>query len=173
MILTQHRAGARPAPTFLRSAFTRLKLHSSVAHEDRGVIGEGTRLGMIVATVTWLWLALIDAIAGEAFRTPTMLGGIVVFTVVHLVLNLVYGVSLVSVIHGAAREPSLIMAALFGFVMVEVGFIMLAAVLSNFLGGAAWVSIFGGSLIGAAVAFQLLARRYPLRQLLRQAETER
>ena len=137
------------------------------------MLREGARLGIIVATVTWLWIALNDAASGDAFRTPELLGGIVVFTVAHLVLNLVYGVSLVSVIHGAAREPSLIMAALFGFVMVEIGFIMMAGVLSNFLGAITWVSILGGSLIGAAIAFHLLASRHPLGALLHQAETER
>ena len=138
--------------SFLRSALTRLYPPDPVG--DHHVLREGAKLGIIVATVTWLWLALIDAVSGDAFRTLTMLGGIVVFTVVHLALNLVYGVSLVSVIHGAAREPSLIMAALFGFIMVEIGFIMIAGVLSNFLGGIVWVSIFGGSLIGAAIAFE-------------------
>ena len=161
------------APSFLRSAFSRLALSPPNPTGDHLVLREGGKLGTIVAIVTWVWLALIDAVSGDAFRTPTMLGGIVVFTTVHLVLNLVYGMSLVSVIHGAAREPSLIMAALFGFVMVEIGFIMVAGVLSNFLGGIAWVSIFGGSLIGAAIAFQLIALRYPLGALLRQAEMER
>ena len=159
------------APSFLRSALTRLYPPDSTG--DRHVLRDGAKLGIIVATVTWLWLALVDAASGDAFRTPAMLGGIVVFTVAHLALNLVYGVSLVSVIHGATREPSLIMAALFGFVMVEVGFIMIAGVLSNFLGGIAWVSIFGGSLIGAAIAFELLSLRHPLGMLLRQAETQR
>ena len=170
---SRYRTGARSAPSFQRLAVARLKARTSAEPRDHHVLREGVRVGTIVATVTWLWLALIDTASGAAFRTPTMLGGIVLFTVVHLVLNLVYGVSLVSVIHGAAREPSLIMAALFGFVMVEVGFIMIAAVLSHFLGGLAWVSIFGGSLIGAAIAFQLLGRRYPLADLLRQAEAER
>ena len=173
MIQSQHQAGSRSAAAFLRSAFTRLKPHHSVGLQDHDLLREATRLAVIVATVTWLWVALVDAVSGDAFRTPTMLGGIAAFTVAHFVLNLVYAVALVSVIRGAAREPSLIMAALFGFVMVEIGFIMTAAVLSNFLGGSAWVSILGGSLIGAGIAFRLLALRYPLGALLREAETER
>jgi hypothetical protein len=35
------------------------------------------------------------------------------------------------------------------------------------------LSIFGGSLIGAAIAFLLLVQAHPLKDLLRQAETER
>jgi hypothetical protein len=134
---------------------------------------EGTRLGLIVATVTWLWLALIDAISGSPFHTAATLGGIVAFTVGHYVLNVAYGVSLVSLIHGAARHPSLILVALIGFAMVEIGFIMLTAALSYFLGGIAWLSIFGGSVIGAAIALHLLVSTHPLQALLRKAETER
>jgi hypothetical protein len=63
--------------------------------------------------------------------------------------------------------------ALTGFAMVEIGFIMTTAALSYFLGGIAWLSIFGGSLIGAAIAFLLLVQAHPLKDLLRQAETER
>ena len=79
---------------------------------------------------------------------------------------------IVSCVHGAVREPSLVMAALFGFVMVEIGFIMFTAALSSFLGGIAWLSILGGSLVGAAIAFLLLLQAHPLKTLLHRAETE-
>ena len=164
---------SKAAPSFLRSAFTRLALYPPNPTGDHHALREGAKLGIIVATVTWLWLALIDVTSGDAFRTPTMLGGIVAFTLVHYVLNMVYAVSVVSLIHSATRHPTLILVALIGFTMVEIGFIMLTAALSYFLGGIAWVSIFGGSLIGAAIAFQLLALKHPLRALLRQAEEER
>ena len=164
---------SKAAPSFLRSAFTRLALYPAKATGEHRALREGTNLGIIVATVTWLWLALIDVISGDAFRTPTMFGGIIAFTLVHYVLNVVYAVSLVSLIHGATRYPTLILVALIGCTMVEIGFIMLTAALSYFLGAIAWVSIFGGSVIGAAIAFQLLALKHPLGALLRQAETER
>lgn len=173
LIQSQHQPASRPTSAAVRLAFTRLRLHPSVSREDHDALREGTKLGVYVATATWLWIALVDAASGDVFRTPMMLGGIVTFTVAHFVLNLVYSVSLVSVIRSAAREPSLIMAALFGFVMVELGFIMITAVLSLFLGGVAWVSIFGGSLIGAAIAFRHLSLRHPLGALMTQAETER
>lgn len=160
-------------PSFLRSAFTRLTLDPPEPTGDHRALREGAKLGIIVATVTWLWLALIDVVSGDAFRTPTMLGGIVAFTLVHYVLNMLYAVSVVSLIHGATRHPTLILVALIGCTMVEIGFIMLTAALSYFLGGIAWVSIFGGSVIGAAIAFQLLALKHPLGALLLQAETER
>lgn len=135
---------------------------------------EGITLGLAVATAIWLWLALVDALAGEPFRTFTTLGGVAVFTAVHYVLNVTYAVTIVAAIHGAARQPSLIIALAFGFVMVQFVFAMLTAVLSNLgLGQLAWIRIFGGSLLGGALTVAILARKHPLAEQLRRAEEER
>ncbi len=80
---------------------------------------EGVRLGLIVATTIWIWLAAVDAIVGEPFRTFTVLGGVALFTVLHYVFNVVYAVVIVWAIHGATREPSLTVAVAFGFFIVE------------------------------------------------------
>jgi hypothetical protein len=134
---------------------------------------EGATLGFLVATGTWAWLVGVDAVAGEPFRTFTVLGGIALFTATHYLLNLAYGVVIVSGIHGAAREPSLIMAVVLGFCMVEFGFALLTALLSNLgLGELAWLRFFGGSLIGASIAVVYLARRHPLAERLRQAKED-
>src|SRR5207249_4290291 len=37
---------------------------------------EGARLGFIVATSIWIWLAVVDAVVGQPFRTFTVLGGL-------------------------------------------------------------------------------------------------
>jgi hypothetical protein len=169
MISIRQKPVARRAP-FFRSA---IMLHPLVAHEDHSALREGAKLGIIVAIATWLWITLIDAVAGDPFHTATTLGGVVGFTLAHCALNVAYGFSLVSLIHGAARHPSLILVALIGFAMIEIGFIMLTAALSYFLGGIAWLSIFGGSVIGAAIAFLLLIKAHPLKALLHEAETER
>jgi hypothetical protein len=129
-------------------------------------------LGLVVATATWVWVALIDASAGQPFRTFTVLGGIVPFTVIHYLLNVAYGVAIVSLIHGAVRQPSLLFAVGFGFLMIEFAFAMLTVMLSHVLGELAWVRIFVGSLIGAAIALVILSRRHPLAAQLRQAEEE-
>lgn len=133
---------------------------------------EGVRLGLIVAVCTWTWLALVDAIAGQPFRTFDVLGGIGFFTAVHILLNLAYALALLSIVHGAAREPALIFALIFGGIMMQFAFAMASAMLSHVLGGVAWVLIFGGSVIGAAIAFVLLARTHPLAAELREAEAE-
>ena len=143
---------------------------SSIYKHDS--LREGAALGLVVATSIWVWLALIDAIAGEPFRTFTVLGGIGAFTLVHYLLNLTYGVAILSLIHGAGREPSLVIAVGFGFLMVEFAFAMVTVMLSHLLGELAWVRIFGGSLIGAAIAIIILSRGHPLAAQLRQAEEE-
>ena len=131
---------------------------------------EGATLGLGVATSTWLWVAVVDAVAGEPFRTFTVLGGVAAFTVVHYLLNLIYGVVLVSGIRGTAREPTLMMAIVFGFLMVEFAFAFLSAVFSSLgLGNLAWLRLFAGSLVGALVAVAVLSRRHPLADQLRQA----
>ena len=174
MILGQHHAdGSRAVRFFVQSLLARFKSYPLSPDGAHDALHEGTRLGLVTASVTWLWLALIDALSGAPFHTADALGGIVAFTLVHFALNLSAGVLLVFLIHGAVRFPSLILVALVGFTMIEIGFIMLTAALSIFLGGIAWLSIFGGSVVGAAIAFQLLRQTHPLPAMLREAETER
>ncbi len=134
---------------------------------------EGAGLGLIVASAIWLWLVIVDALAGQPFRTFTVLGGIVPFTLLHYLLNVVYGVVIVTAIHQAEREPALLMAVAFGFLIVEFAFAMLTVLLSQIgLGALAWVRILGGSLIGALIAFRFLTTRHALRKELREAEEE-
>lgn len=134
---------------------------------------EGAKLGLVVATSIWVWLAVVDAVAGDPFRTFAVLGGIIPFTAMHYLLNLTYAVVIVSAIHGAAREPSLIIAVAFGFPIVEFVFALVTVLLSHLgLGELAWVRSFGGSLIGTAIAIAVLARRHPLAAALRRAEGE-
>jgi hypothetical protein len=133
---------------------------------------EGATLGLAVATATWVWVALVDAIAGQSFRTFTVLGGIGSFTLIHYLLNLTCGIAIVSLIHGAVRQPSLLIAVGFGFLMMEFAFAMVTVLLSHVLGELAWVRIFVGSLIGAVLAIIMLSRRHPLAAQLRRAEEE-
>jgi hypothetical protein len=134
---------------------------------------EGTALGVVVATGIWLWLAVVDAVAGQPFHTFTVFGGVVPFTVLHYLLNVAYGVGIVSAIHGAEREPSLVIAVAFGFMIIEFAFAMLTVVLSHLgLGELAWVRIFGGSVVGAVIAWLMLSRHHRLVEEIRAAEEE-
>ena len=134
---------------------------------------EGLTLGLMVATSIWLWLVIVDAIAGQPFRTFHVLGGIALFTVLHYLLCLAYGVAAVAVVHRAAREPSLIMAAAFGFFVISFAFAMLSALLSQVgLGQLAWVRILGGNVVGGMLTFILLSRTHPVLETFKEAEQE-
>lgn len=140
-------------------------------HHD--ALREGAALGIIVATGIWVWLALVDAMAGQAFHTFSALGGITAFTIGHYLLNIVYGIVIIAAIHGATREPSLAIALVFGIVTLEIAFGMLTVLLSNLgLGPRAWVGIFGGSLIGTGLALFVLSRHHPLVALVHDADTD-
>lgn len=134
---------------------------------------EGIILGAVVATGIWVWIVLVDAIVGEPFRTFTVLGGVARFTTLHYALCLTYGVVAVSVLHAAQREASLIVGAAFAFFLLEFGFVMASAILSQVgLGGLAWVRILGGNLVGAALTVLILWRRHPLAQEFRDGSAE-
>ena len=134
---------------------------------------EGVILGAAVGTSIWVWIALVDAVVGEPFHTFALLGGLGRFTTLHFLLCLTYGVVAVSVVHAAAREASLMVGAAFAFFLLEFGFVMASAILSQIgLGGLAWVRILGGNVVGAALTVLLLWRRHPLAQELRDGAAE-
>ncbi|HYL21937.1 MAG TPA: hypothetical protein VEU74_09245 [Gemmatimonadales bacterium] len=134
---------------------------------------EGIALGVVVATTIWVWLAVVDGLAGQPFRTFQVLGGVAFFTVLHYVLCVVYGVVALTVVHEAARAPSLLIFAAFCFFLLEFAFVMATVLLANVgLGQLAWVRILGGNVIGAVVTFLLLARRHPLLKELDEADRE-
>jgi len=136
-------------------------------------LGEGARLGLLVATSIWIWLAIVDALVGQPFHTFTVLGGALRFTAFHYLLNVVYGIAAVALIHASAREPRVLVAGLLGFFVIEFAFVMGTVLLSHAgLGQLAWVRVLGGNLIGAALAWSILIRSHPLREELRQADAE-
>jgi hypothetical protein len=142
--------------------------------DHREGMREGVSLGLLVAAITWVWIAVVDAIAGQPFHTFTILGGVATFTVLHCLLNIGYASAIVAAVRGAARTPSLIIGVIFVFLIMEVGFAMMTALISTIgASNAIWLGIFGGSLISALTLFGILSRRYPLLDRLHAAEDER
>jgi hypothetical protein len=164
-----------PVPARTAAAYSRLRGMAIVSLSgNHDTVREGTALGIIVATSIWVWLAVVDAIAGHPFQTFTALGGITLFTVVHYALNIVYGMVIVSAVHGSVREPSLALAVVFGLITLEIAIAMLTVLLSHIgLGELAWVRIFGGSLVGVVTALLVLSRGHPLAARLRDADHRR
>jgi hypothetical protein len=166
----------RPALAALTgvAAYTELRGRAAVTLSGKhDSLWEGATLGLVVATSTWLWLAVVDALARQPFHAVTALGGIALFTAMHYLLNLVYSMVIVSAVRAAAREPSLVIAVVFGCLIVLIAFAMGTALLSHVgLGEFAWVEIFGGHVIGSVIAIIILSRRHPLLARLREAEAE-
>lgn len=147
--------------------------HSVARLDEQDTAHEGTRLGLIIGTAIWVWLAVIDVIAGEPFHTFDVLGGVLVFTVLHYLLSILYGKVVVATVRGAENEPSLSLAVAFGFLMLQCAFAMMTVLLSHLgLGDLAWLRIFGGSVLAAAIALVVITRRFPFAAELRRAEVE-
>lgn len=126
-------------------------------------VREGIGIGLVVATGIWIWIAVVDALTGEPFRTFHVLGGIGQFTALHYLLNVALGMAVVAGIHRTCEEPSLAAVLWFVFVVLEFAFVMVTILLSHVgLGGLAWVRIFGGSVVGAAIAIFILSRGHRL-----------
>jgi hypothetical protein len=161
-------------PTY-RPAERRASSYLSIAaFEKRGPAVEGIILGILVATIIWGWVAMVDLVAGQPLRTFQMMGGIAAFTTLHYLLNIAYCVALVAAVRGALRTPSLIIGVIFVFLIFEVGFTMMTTLLATAtLGMSAWLTLLGGNLVGVAVVFALLSWRYPLAAQLKSAEDER
>jgi hypothetical protein len=144
---------------------------ATCSHHTRA---EGVRLGLIMATVTWLWVFGVDLVGGEPLRTFTLLGGVFVFTVAHVLLNILYGIALVSVVHGAEREPSLVIGLTFCLITFEGAAAMLTGLLAEAsLGRSAWLALFGGNVLATITAAIVIFREHPLGAYLRRAEDER
>jgi hypothetical protein len=66
------------------------------------------------------------------------------------------------------------LALIFGFVMMEIWFGMLAVMLAqSAIGDLSWMVILGGSLVGLGTALVVLSRKYDLVAMLHAAENER
>ena len=77
----------------------------------------------------------------------------------------------VAAVHSAARESSLTRVLWFVFVVVEFAFVMVTILLSHVgLGALAWLRIFGGSLVGAAIAILVLSRSHGWRRVVTNQE---
>jgi hypothetical protein len=125
------------------------------------VVREGIVAGVLGAAVVAIWFLAVDAIHGEAMRTPILLGtellkqsspgmAMVLYTIVHVAGFVMFGLVAALLISGAEREPMLVFLVVILFTAFEVAFfgaIVIAArwVLDELAG---W-TIFVGNLLAA------------------------
>lgn len=140
---------------------------------------EGVIAGIIGATVVAIWFLLVDAIAGHPLYTPTVLGAgvfsvfgdtthdgalvhLLVYTVLHYAAFMVTGIIVALVVHRAEAEPSVLVVFTLLFIIFELGFYGLAALLAETrLQSLAWYQIAAGNLLAAVSMGAYMWRTHP------------
>ena len=150
-------------------------------HRRGGVVREGALIGAVGATGVALWFFVLDGLRGALLDTPARLGemlgsalalpalaestalAVVGYTLFHYLAFAALGVAAVAVAHRARTEPSVLAAALLVFVMAEVGFYGLIALLhaTALPGALTWLQIGVGNLVGSALVGATLCRAHP------------
>jgi hypothetical protein len=143
------------------------------------LLREATDAGFFGALAVFLWFLLQDAITGQPFRTPSLLGqaliygdplarpgldfvAIVAYSALHLILFNLLGFVLVGLVHLAIRQPTLLFGLFLGFVIFEVLFVGLAYTLVQgfAVGSLSWWSLVVGNLVAILVMGAYLRRKH-------------
>lgn len=148
--------------------------------KNHNVVREGILTGMIGATAIAVWFLVVDTLSGSPFYTPQLLGRgllrilgpampdtalmeILSYTVFHYAAFAIFGIVIVAIIHQSHRTPAILAGLLILFVVFQLGFYGLAALLSSQspLGGLAWYQIFLSNLVAVAVMGRFMLTRHP------------
>jgi hypothetical protein len=128
-----------------------------------GVLREGIVAGLLGAAVVALWFFGIDAIQGEPLRTPRLLGtallrvadptaGMIVYTALHGLAFIAFGIVGSLLIEGAERQPLLVFALVILFTAFEIFFFGAVIIVASWvLDELAGWTIFVGNILAATV----------------------
>lgn len=140
---------------------------------------EGIRAGAIGGSVVAIWLLVDDSISGTPLRTPTLLGrwilGLIVpgatmpqwaallaFVTWHYAIWIGVAMLVLAVVHAAARTPSILIAGVQGFILVQLAEVGIATALSRGpMGAMAWRALLFGNVFGWGATWLYIARRHP------------
>jgi hypothetical protein len=136
------------------------------------VLSEGMVAGLIGAVVVAVWFLAIDTIRGTPLRTPLLLGSalldqpqplpaILLYTVLHGMAFVVFGVLASFLVAGAEREPMFVFALVILFAAFEVFFFAALVVGASWLVEelAAW-TIFAANVFAATGMLGYFFRRH-------------
>lgn len=141
---------------------------------------DGIVAGFIGAAAIALWFLVVDSIAGRPFFTPATLGRgllgvlapgasyatptafVLLYTVFHFGAFMVVGLVASLVVTVARKEPSILLAFVLLFAVVEVGVYALVSILdvATPLGRHAWLQVMAGNLIAALAMGAYFWRRH-------------
>src|SRR4030081_1336117 len=146
-----------------------------MAERHHNFLREGVITGFIGATAIAIWFLVVDTVAGHPFYTPIFLGKGVVsvlgknmmgdtafthllgYTVFHYAAFFVVGIVLTVIVHQAERTPAILAGLLVAFVMMTLGFYMIAAAFAgSALGNLAWPQIFIANFLAPGLLFGFL-----------------
>ncbi len=134
----------------------------------------GVTAGLIGGAVLALWFLFVDQVAGTPFRTPGMLGGVLLgrdameptagviglFTVIHFAVFVAFGVVLSWALAQLERAPNLLFGLVAGFILFN-GVFFFGAFVSGIdvVAELGWVEVLAGNLLAgiAMVSFLHLA----------------
>lgn len=139
---------------------------------------EGVVAGAIGALAVAIWFLIVDVIAGRPFFTPSMLGAalasvlggpsmtafanVVVYTVFHFAVFFAVGILLAWVVHRAESEPSVLVIFLLLFIICELGFYGITAILAETrMRSLAWYQIAAGNVLAAVSMGWYLWKAHP------------
>jgi hypothetical protein len=149
--------------------------------QPHNLLREGLLAGAIGATSVAVWFLLLDTLQGRPLYTPEVLGAalfsvlgppfseregvrVLGYTVFHYGAFTALGTLLVFLVHRSHKEPSILAGLLIMFVIFEMGFYFLAALLSEpgLLGDLGWYQIAIGNLLAALSMGTYIWLRHPL-----------
>jgi hypothetical protein len=140
----------------------------------------GITAGLIGALTVAIWFLIVDVIAREPFFTPAAIGALLFqggsgvedvtvavgpvlgYSFVHFTFFILFGVTLSGLTEQVRRFPPLVFGLLILFVVFEVFFIALVAILGRWmLQELAWWSILIGNVLAAVTMGVYMWRAYP------------
>ena len=151
---------------------------------EHGSVREGIIAGVIGATAVAVWFLIVDIVSHHGMLyTPRVLGTaafsvfgdttrdggvvhIVTYTILHYAAFIVTGIIASAVVHKAEVEPSVLVVFTLLFIIFELGFYGLTAILAETtLRTLAWYQVAVGNLLAAVTMGLYLWRTHPaLRQ---------
>ena len=146
--------------------------------DTHSIVREGVISGFLGATAVAVWFFVVDLIAGHALYTPSVLGegllsvfgrspesqavNIIAYTIFHYAAFTLVGIIAVILVHAGERTASVLAGSMILFVMIELGFYGLVALLQQtVLGNFAWYQILAGNLLAALLMGTYLWRSHP------------
>jgi hypothetical protein len=140
------------------------ELPSALVGSSGPVLREGVVAGVIGAAVVACWFLILDALRGDPLRTPRFLGtamlrqddpvgAIVSYTIVHLLVFILFGIAGAFLLSGAEGRPVFLFPFVLLYIAFEFFFFAVVLILARWVLDdlAGWAVVLGNLLAGAAM----------------------